>query len=708
MNSYIFFYTLSLIFVLYWWLAVFYKYKNLGGLFFFLHTFFASIWLILYFLFYADIWLSEEQKLILTRVNYGISPIALTSLIFFIYFFQKNNKNEVLLKRLHAHRWKLLIYGIFSMILFLVSTFTDWVIKGIKLDNYSWEYREVFGWFASINNVVYITFIPIAIYVYKKQKENLQYVDKIRLSKIVTILLAFLTLLIITQALLPIIWIWILDHEVVILYTISVMSIAWVIKRYYFSPVWYELTKAVSIILSITVISVLVWVLSKEELYLELIDTRNKWINGYLITFTYVSITILVYFIFSYIGRKVIFNKIDENRLENQTKKIKQWMIQFQHLEWLEKYVKEWFVKKFPIKNIHIHILENKEDISYFSKIFSQTKSPVIINDPIYLEENWIEFKYKLLREDIDTPFIFVPIYHISKELIWLFILWEKTNWDFYSSKEIDFLVDFSYILWIHVKYIETYNQLEDISRNLDRKVDEKTIEYNTLISRQKEFIATLSHEIKAPLTSALLQIDNLSADIEDKRLSEVWIQEEVISIGENLVHTKTLLSQLFTTEYLEKNQAVLYPERVNIVELVITQYHIQKRVNLHCTYTEITPENPIFMNLDKTQFTQVLTNLFWNAAKFADNKSPKIHLELEQSGNNVIIGIEDNWIGLSGIELDEIFEKYTIGKNSIGLGIGLYLCKRIVEMHGGTITAKKWKELSWIRMEISIPIGQM
>ncbi len=62
---------------------------------------------------------------------------------------------------------------------------------------------------------------------------------------------------------------------------------------------------------------------------------------------------------------------------------------------------------------------------------------------------------------------------------------------------------------------METYAQLQDVSINLDRKVDEKTIEYNDLINKQKEFISVISHEIKAPITNAVFQSDGLLDDLE-------------------------------------------------------------------------------------------------------------------------------------------------------------------------------------------------
>lgn len=62
---------------------------------------------------------------------------------------------------------------------------------------------------------------------------------------------------------------------------------------------------------------------------------------------------------------------------------------------------------------------------------------------------------------------------------------------------------------------METYALLQDVSINLDRKVDEKTIEYNDLINKQKEFISVISHEIKGPITNAVFQSDGLLDDLE-------------------------------------------------------------------------------------------------------------------------------------------------------------------------------------------------
>ncbi len=62
---------------------------------------------------------------------------------------------------------------------------------------------------------------------------------------------------------------------------------------------------------------------------------------------------------------------------------------------------------------------------------------------------------------------------------------------------------------------MSAHEKLQDMNVNLDKKVDEKTIEYNDLINRQKEFISVISHEIKAPITNAVFQSDGILDDLE-------------------------------------------------------------------------------------------------------------------------------------------------------------------------------------------------
>jgi two-component system phosphate regulon sensor histidine kinase PhoR len=100
------------------------------------------------------------------------------------------------------------------------------------------------------------------------------------------------------------------------------------------------------------------------------------------------------------------------------------------------------------------------------------------------------------------------------------------------------------------------------------------------------------------------------------------------------------------------------------------------------------------FIEIDKIQIQQVITNLLDNAVKFAQNDTPIISVSALKIWNTIEIRIEDNGVGFDGIDIQEVFNKYAIGsKWAVWLGMGLYLCERIITMHRGSIVAS----LSWL-----------
>jgi K+-sensing histidine kinase KdpD len=69
-------------------------------------------------------------------------------------------------------------------------------------------------------------------------------------------------------------------------------------------------------------------------------------------------------------------------------------------------------------------------------------------------------------------------------------------------------------------------------------------------------------------------------------------------------------------------------------------------------------------------------------------------------------VDIEDNWKWFTDLDITKIFDKYSTGNsNSIWLWMGLYLCKKIIELHWGTIQANFWKKLWWAKISVRIPL---
>jgi CheY-like chemotaxis protein len=103
-------------------------------------------------------------------------------------------------------------------------------------------------------------------------------------------------------------------------------------------------------------------------------------------------------------------------------------------------------------------------------------------------------------------------------------------------------------------------------------------------------------------------------------------------------------------------------------------------------------PEEPIFVEADLTRLAQVFLNLLNNAAKYSDRHG-HIHLTAGREGHDAVVLVKDTGIGIAADQLPRIFEMFSqvdrsLEKSQGGLGIGLTLVRRLVELHGGSVVA--------------------
>ncbi|USN58372.1 MAG: HAMP domain-containing histidine kinase [Candidatus Peribacteria bacterium] len=190
---------------------------------------------------------------------------------------------------------------------------------------------------------------------------------------------------------------------------------------------------------------------------------------------------------------------------------------------------------------------------------------------------------------------------------------------DVYTEEEVEALNDFVVFLEGHLKYIDIYRQINDFNVNLDKKIDEKTMQYNDLINKQKEFIAYVSHEVKSPLAAAIFQLDCILDDIETDEIEWGKLKTELSSLNTQLIKSGDLVSRLFSVQKYDYKKVKLYKETVCISELIKNEVSIFQKtfpgIDFVCTIEE---NHSLFFSLDTVQFLQVIDNLLNNAVKFS------------------------------------------------------------------------------------------
>ncbi|MDB5238518.1 MAG: luxQ 1 [Candidatus Kaiserbacteria bacterium] len=200
-------------------------------------------------------------------------------------------------------------------------------------------------------------------------------------------------------------------------------------------------------------------------------------------------------------------------------------------------------------------------------------------------------------------------------------------------------------------------------------------------------FLASLSHELRNPLAP-------IKNSIELLKLKDVPedIREEMETIEHQFDHMAKLLNDLLDVTRFTQDKIEIAPHAVEmrrLVERALKSTDALLRtadITLHYTYSS----SPVQVWADDTRIEQAITNLMSNAAKYTPSGG-SIWVDIEREGDSAVIKIRDNGEGIDPLDLPRIFEMYYQGRDrnhASGLGIGLLLVQRIVNLHGGTIEA--------------------
>ncbi len=207
---------------------------------------------------------------------------------------------------------------------------------------------------------------------------------------------------------------------------------------------------------------------------------------------------------------------------------------------------------------------------------------------------------------------------------------------------------------------------------------------------RKDEFLATLAHELRNPLAPIRTGLAVLG------QAPSVEVAGQVRRIIERQVrHMVRLIDDLLDVSRISTGKVQLREERVDLREIVESSLEVSRPVIDAANHTIVVslPTQPVWLNADRTRVAQVISNLLNNAAKYTDNGG-HIELSVREQSDTAVVYVRDNGVGLAPESIGSIFELFTrAGKirdqADGGLGVGLALARRLITLHGGSVTAQ-------------------
>ncbi|WP_454054631.1 ATP-binding protein [Clostridium sp. Marseille-Q7071] len=314
------------------------------------------------------------------------------------------------------------------------------------------------------------------------------------------------------------------------------------------------------------------------------------------------------------------------------------------------------------------------------------------ISDPLIVLD--ASFKIKFINNSCETFFNLKEDYVLNKHF--LQVIKNSELYDYAFEVINNDLIDDGKIIDIAMKN-KTYffNVTVTPIKDKDLKVNgvimlfRNVTELKQLEMIKTDFIGTISHELKTPLTSVMMGV-GLMSDVNIGTLNQK--QSKIIeTIKEDVHKLNDLVSNLLKISQLQSDRAILDIKPCNIIDLInncVNNYISQaeeKQINLHY---EVCGKLPNIM-VDEEKIIWVLNNLVSNAIRYTENKG-KILIGTYTKNEEMYVYIKDTGRGIPEQYLNKVFEKFVRVEGFEILpesnGLGLSIAKEIVEVHGGEI----------------------
>jgi signal transduction histidine kinase len=230
--------------------------------------------------------------------------------------------------------------------------------------------------------------------------------------------------------------------------------------------------------------------------------------------------------------------------------------------------------------------------------------------------------------------------------------------------------------------------EVQELNETLEKKVVQRTERINQLLEQKDEFINQLGHDLKNPLgpfLQLLPVLENHVDDDKDKQLVKV--------LNRNAKYMRNLVKKTIDLAKLNSSKTKFSFEDVSLSDIIDEVVAANSSLfDNHDVVVDNKVSSDCLVHADALHIEEVFTNLFNNAVKYSEDKR-WISIDAVEKDDFVVVSIRDKGVGISDEQLPFLFDEYYKADASRhdfdSSGLGLPICKRIVEKHGGRIWAE-------------------